>query len=151
MWASDINVNWKIDAIEYFMILCSLGVVHICQVSRQIVQDFLTKLEANPENPMHIISELKSVYKCRASLFLFVWPSSLKRNITKNVLNGFERDCWMSYSGLYIYTVYIVFLVLNWFSNLEFWLPKKEDQVARKKTFFFQLMSSLTHPTFCYK
>ena len=46
------------------------------------------------------------VYKCCASLFLFVWPSSLKRNITKNVLNGFERDFWMSYSGLYI-NVYI--------------------------------------------
>ena len=34
-----------------------------------------------------------------------------------------------------IYTVYcivyIVVLVLNWLSNLEFWLPKKEDQVAR--------------------
>ena len=58
-----------------------------------------------------------------------------------------------------IYTVYhIVFLVLNWLSNLEFWLPKKKDQVAqigvrgglgnsgnaRKKTFFFfQLISSL--------
>ena len=55
-----------------------------------------------------------------------------------------------------IYTVYyivhIVFLVLNWLSNLEFRLPKKGDQVARigvmggglgnsgnarKKTFFF--------------
>ena len=49
--------------------------------------------------------------------------------------------------------VYIVFLVLNWLSNLEFWLPNKGDQVARigvmggeglsnsgnarKKTFFF--------------
>ena len=100
MWSSDINVTWKIDAIEYFMILCSLGVVHICQVSRKIVQDFLTKLEANPENPMHIISVLKSVYKCRASLFLFVFPSSLERNITKNILkdfNGFERDCWMAF------------------------------------------------------
>ena len=78
------------------MILCTLGVVHIRQVSRQVVQDFLTKLEANPENPMHIISVLKSVYKCRASLFLFVFPSSLERNITKNILkdfNGFERDC----------------------------------------------------------
>ena len=41
------------------------------------------------------------VYKCCASLFLFVWPSSLKRNITKNVLNGFERDCWMSHSGFF--------------------------------------------------
>ena len=34
-----------------------------------------------------------------------------------------------------IYTVYckvyIVVLVLNWLSNLEFWLPKKKDQVAR--------------------
>ena len=34
-----------------------------------------------------------------------------------------------------IYTVncivYIVVLVLNWLSILEFWLPKKEDQVAR--------------------
>ena len=50
------------------------------------------------------------VYKCCASLFLFVWPSSLKRNITKNVLNGFERDCWMSHSGLFIYYVYIYIL-----------------------------------------
>ena len=52
-----------------------------------------------------------------------------------------------------IYTVYyIVFLVLNWLSNLEFWLPKKRTELpelesgggglgdsgnARKKTFFF--------------
>ena len=61
-----------------------------------------------------------------------------------------------------IYTVYyivhLVFLVLNRLSNLEFRLPKKEDQVARigvmggglgnsgnarKKTFFFQLTLSL--------
>ena len=27
--------------------------------------------------------------------------------------------------------VYIVFLVLNWLSNLEFWRPKKKDQVAQ--------------------
>ena len=48
---------------------------------------------------------------------------------------------------LHIYTVYhivfIVFSVLNWLSNLEFRVPKKEDQVARKKTFFFSLRPSL--------
>ena len=58
------------------------------------------------------------------------------------------------------YIVYIVFLVLNWLSNLEFWLPKKEDQVAwigvrgeglgywgnaRKKTFFFQFFLGISN------
>ena len=55
------------------------------------------------------------------------------------------------------YMVYIVFLVLNWLSKLEFWLRKKgpscpnwgqggglgDSGNARKKTSFFSLMSSL--------
>ena len=67
-------------------------------------------------------------------------------------------NCFIGCIYTVYHIVYIVFLVLNWLSNLEFWLPKKEDQVARigvmggglgnsgnarKKTFFFQLMSSL--------
>ena len=57
----------------------------------------------------NFLSVLKSVEKCSVSIFPFVWPSSLKWNITKNVLNGFERDCWMSYSGFYYIIMYIYY------------------------------------------
>ena len=63
--------------------------------------------------------------------------------------------CFLGCIYTVYYIVYIVFLVLNWLSNLEFWLPKKKDQVAQigvrggrgglgnsgnawKKTFFFR-------------
>ena len=67
-------------------------------------------------------------------------------------------NCFLGCIYTVYYIVHIVFLVLNWLSNLEFWRPKKDDQVAqigvrglgnsgnaRKKMFFFSLMSSLTH------
>ena len=40
-------------------------------------------------------------------------------------------NCFLGCIYTVYYIVHIVFLVLNWLSNLEFWLPKKEDQVAR--------------------
>ena len=67
-------------------------------------------------------------------------------------------NCFLGCIYTVYHIVYIVFLVLNWLSNLEFRLPKKEDQVAqigvmggglgnsgnaRKKTFFFSLKPSL--------
>ena len=68
-------------------------------------------------------------------------------------------NCFLGCIYTVYYIVHIVFLVLNWLSNLEFRLPKKEDQVARigvmgggfrwfgqcpKENVFFPLMSSLT-------
>ena len=67
-------------------------------------------------------------------------------------------NCFLGCIYTVYYIVYIVFLVLNWLSNLEFWLPKKKDQVARigvwgggvrgfgqcpKENVFFPSMSSL--------
>ena len=40
-------------------------------------------------------------------------------------------NCFLGCIYTVYYIVYIIFLVLNWLSNLEFWLLKKEDQVAR--------------------
>ena len=40
-------------------------------------------------------------------------------------------NCFLGCIYIVYYIVYIVFLVLYWLSNLEFRLPKKEDQVAR--------------------
>ena len=80
-------------------------------------------------------------------------------------------NCFLGCIYTVYYIVHIVFLVLNWLSNLEFRLPKKEDQVARigvmggggfrwfgqcpKENVFFPLIFSLTtyqcikfgHPT----
>ena len=74
-------------------------------------------------------------------------------------------NCFLGCIYTVYHIVYIVFLVLNWLSNLEFWSPKKEDQVARirvmggglgdsgnarKKTFFFNwglpLVTISRHP-----
>ena len=61
-------------------------------------------------------------------------------------------NCFLGCIYTVYHIVYIVFLVLNWLSNLEFWLPKKRTKLpklgsgggrvgdsgnARKKTFFF--------------
>ena len=40
-------------------------------------------------------------------------------------------NCFLGCIYTVYYIVHILFLVLNWLSNLEFRLPKKEDQVAR--------------------
>ena len=40
-------------------------------------------------------------------------------------------NCFLGCIYTVYYIVHIVFLVLNWLSNLELRLPKKEDQVAR--------------------
>ena len=68
-------------------------------------------------------------------------------------------NCFLGCIYTVYHIVYIVFLVLNWLSNLEFWLPKKKDQVVRigvmgggfrgfgqcpKENVFFSLTPSLS-------
>ena len=65
-------------------------------------------------------------------------------------------NCFLGCIYVVYYNVYIVFLVLNWLSNLEFWRPKKVVQVVKlgeggeviwtesKRTAVFFVRTSLT-------
>ena len=73
------------------------------------------------------------VYPCPnfLALFLEVHFWSIKRVYFFKNANTLNFKLFLGYIYLEHYIVYIVFLVLNWLSNLEFRFPKKEDQVAR--------------------
>ena len=95
------------------------------------------------------------VYPCPnfLALFLEVHFWSIKRVYFFKNANVLNFNCFLGCIYTVYHIVYIVFLVLNWLSNLEFWPPKKRGPScpnwghgggglgnsgnARKKTFFF--------------
>ena len=59
-------------------------------------------------------------------------PIELSWTAKKSIfLQKCQYNSFLSCIYTVYHIVYIVFLVLNWLSNLEFWLPKKKDQVAQ--------------------